>query len=123
MAGCGSDEEAQKSDVVETTAPKPEEYMKDPVFREKLAEQRGVRKELLSQRARIVQKLTNMSRAMQAKMPGASDEEVVAELEKDPEWNSLVKRVEDLVQASEDNRAETLEIVRERLTPTQNSAK
>lgn len=99
--------------------PKPEEYMKDPVFRQKLVEQREARKTLLSQRMKLVKQLEAKSLAMQAAMPGATDAEIVAALEKDPEWNSLVKRVEDLVTAADENRAETLETVRARLTTPQ----
>lgn len=97
--------------------PKPEEYMHDPVFRETLKRQRAERTELLRQRAAVVRKLEAMSKAMVAKMPGASDEAVVAELEKDPEWRSLAKRADDLVKAFDEKRAETLQTVRDRVVP------
>lgn len=95
--------------------PAPQEYMKDPVFREKLATERLQRDQMLAQRGALVRKLEAKSRAMQEKMPGASEAEIVAALEKDPEWNSLVKRVEDLTAAADESRAASLKIVRERL--------
>lgn len=96
--------------------PTPQEYMKDPVFREKLASERHQRDQILAQRGELVRELEAKSKAMQEKMPGASEAEIVAELEKDPEWNSLVKRVEDLTTAADERRAASLKIVRERLT-------
>lgn len=122
VGGCTKEEPqavAPSEPSTEAALPKPEEYMKDPVFRQKLVEQREARKTLLSQRMKLVKQLEAKSLAMQAAMPGATDAEIVAALEKDPEWNSLVKRVEDLVTAADENRAETLETVRARLTTPQ----
>lgn len=114
IGGC-SKNEPQEAANAEPAIPTPQEYMKDPVFREKLANERHQRDQLLARRAALVHELEEKSRAMQAKMPGASNEAIVAELEKDPEWNSLVKRVEDLTTAAEEARAASLKIVRERI--------
>lgn len=115
IGGC-SKEEPQDAASAEQKMPTPQEYMKDPVFREKLASERHQRDQILAQRGELVRELEAKSKAMQEKMPGASEAEIVAELEKDPEWNSLVKRVEDLTTAADERRAASLKIVRERLT-------
>lgn len=114
VGGC-SKEEPQEAARVEPPMPAPQEYMKDPAFREKLATERLQRDQMLAQRGALVRELEAKSRAMQEKMPGASEAEIVAALEKDPEWNSLVKRVEDLTAAADESRAASLKIVRERL--------
>lgn len=115
VGGCSKNEAQVEEASAEPSLPSPQEYMKDPVFREKLASERHQREAILAQRMKLVRELEVKAKAMQEKMPGASEVEVVAELEKDPEWNSLVKRVEDLATASDESRAQSLKIVRERL--------
>lgn len=119
IVGCGADEEPQQVETPAETAvkaPKPEEYMRDGEFLAKLDKQDDKRKQLLSERYKIQRKLMKKASDLQAQMPGAGEAELVAALEQDPEWVSLKNRMKDLVDAAEDNRAETLDIVRERLT-------
>lgn len=123
IGGCSKEEPREAAAPAAPELPKAEEYMKDPVFRERLKAQRAERGELLAQRAQVVRRLEAMSKAMMEKMPGASEAEVVAELEKDPEWRSLAKRADELVTAFEEKRAETLKTVRERLAPQPNLSK
>ena len=59
---------------------------------------------LLAKRETLVASMERMVDAMREKMPGADDAAVKAELEKDPEWNSLYRRVESLGKAVDDNR-------------------
>lgn len=122
IVGCGSEEETQNGEAVENTAqaPRPEEYMRDQNFRKKLDDQEIKRNKLLSDRYRVQRALQKKARAMEEKMPGAQESAIVAALEKDPEWVSLKKRMEDLVMAADENRAKTLDVVRDRLAPTQN---
>ena len=60
-----------------------------------------------------IEHMKKMVDAMREKMPGASDDEVLAALEKEQEWRSLRCRIVDLETASADNRRRTAEVVRE----------
>lgn len=111
FAGCSRDEEAKPQ------ADPPSVYMKDAVFTNALATQRAARGAILRARTKLVAEMEARVDAMREKLKGASDEAVKKELEKDPAWNSLVKRVTDLNTAFEDNRKETTGIVAERLKP------
>lgn len=112
FAGCSRDEAV---DV--PTADPPSVYMKDPVFTNALAVQRAARHRLLSSRDKLIAEMEARVKAMREKMKGMSDEVVKAELEKDPAWNSLVKRVSDLNAAFDENRKATTKIVGDRIRP------
>lgn len=112
IAGC-SREEAKET----PQADPPSVYMKDPVFTNALAKQRAERKSILRARDKIMDEVAAKVEAMRAKMPSASDEEIKKELEKDPEWNSLVARAKDVGQAFDENRLKTTKIVGERIAP------
>lgn len=94
----------------------PEVYMKDAEFRGKLDAEKQKRMELFKTRAKLVDEMQAKIDAVRAKMPTAEPPAVKAELEKDPEWNSLYKRVEDLNAALNDNRLKATAIVHERMT-------
>ena len=98
----------------------PEVYMNDPVFRKALAEQSGERKELARLRNRLRTEMVAKIEAMKAKMPEADDAAIKAELEKDPEWNDLYRKITDANEAIEDNRKHTTKIVGERIAPKGN---
>lgn len=95
----------------------PESYMKDPVFRQALEEQRQVRNDLARSRNIVVDKMIAMIEAKKKELKTEDLEKVRVELEKDPEWKSLYQRCLDANQAIKDNRKKTLGIVRERIAP------
>lgn len=97
--------------------------MRDPVFLKALADRRADRRDLLARRAKLVAEMKARVDAMRAQKPEATDAEVKAALEKDPEWVSLSNRVVDLNTVLEENRRRTTEIVRERITPQKGISK
>ena len=115
--GCTRDEEAR-----EPAQPSAEEKpvqelsrMEDPAYREALDKRRDARKELLGVRQRLVSQMEAKIAAAKERL-GTDDEAVLkVELEKDPEWNSLYERVEDLNTALEDERKRASALVRERI--------
>ena len=82
-------------------------------FRERMDETQQRRFEIKQVRDTITEQMKKMVDAMRGKMPGASDDEVLAALEKELEWRSLRRRIVDLETASADNRRRTAEVVRE----------
>lgn len=119
LCGCSKEEPREEIPESVTQSVAPEEYMKDEAFRATLKEQRQARNQLVAKRAQLLKRVEKLSLAVQAKMPNASKEEIEAELQKDPEYVSLAKRLDSLVAAYEDSRAETLKTVRERITVPQ----
>lgn len=115
LVGC-SDETPAPAATTPVGDP-PAVYMKDPAFRKALEEKRADRAKLDKVRAELSRELTRLADEARAKLPGADDATVQAELEKNPEWNSLVARFKDVNQAYDDSRAATLKTVRERLAP------
>lgn len=79
----------------------------------KMRESYERRIEIAQVRGVIVEQMRKMVDAMREKMPGASDDEVLAALEKEPEWRSLRRRIVDLETANADNRRRTGEVLRE----------
>ena len=115
FSGCRKEEEPSSSS--------PEVYMKDPVFRQQLADGRKEREGLLVKRTELVRKLEQMVEAKKAAMPGADDAAVKAALEKDPEWNDLSKRVEDLSTAMKEGGRRMDEVIRKRIAPKKKISK
>ena len=113
--GCRKEEEPSPSS--------PEVYMNDPVFRQQLADGRKEREGFLVKRTELVRKLEQMVEAKKAAMPGADDAAVKAALEKDPEWNDLVKRVEDLSTAMKEGSRRMDEVIRQRIAPKKKISK
>lgn len=122
LSGCDGEKPSSAAQAVPTDPPSV--YMKDPAFREKLAEERAARNKILSTREKIVEELVGLEAAAKQAHPDATPEEIRAELEKNPEYKSLVQRVRDAEQAVADSRAKTLSTVRERLArPAENLSK
>lgn len=115
FTGCKPEEPSPKPPVMK--ADPPSVYMKDKDFRKALEEKRAERAEVLGVREKLLAELEKRVDAMRAKLPGADDEAVRKELEKDPEWNSLIKKIEDANLAYDDNRRAATKIVRDRLAP------
>lgn len=109
LAGC------RKEEPPRVKADPPSVYMKDSAFRAALDEKRSARQDVLAVREKLLSEMEKRVAAMRAKMPSADDAAVRAELEKDPAWVSLVKKIEDANTAFEDNRAATTKLVRDRL--------
>ena len=82
-------------------------------FRGKMDETQQRRMEIKRVRDGIVAQMKEKVDAMREKMPGATDDAVLSELEKTEEWLSLRRRVIDLETAMADNRRRTAEVVRE----------
>ena len=82
-------------------------------FKEKMGETQKRRMEIKQVRDTVTEQMKKMVDAMREKMPGASNDEVLAALEKEPEWRSLRRRIVDLETASADNRRRTAAVVRE----------
>ena len=120
VAGC----QREGSGSASAAAPKadpPDVYMKDPVFQKALADKRQERNGILSVRRRLVEEAEKKVEAMKAKMPGADETAIKAELEKDPEWVSLIARVESANDAYNENRLATTKIVGERISSKKSS--
>jgi len=119
LAGCSREEAGRKPPL--SRADPPSVYMKDANFRAALDAKGVERKELFGVREKLVAEMEKRVDAMRAKLRKAAaavdDAAVKKELEKDPEWRSLVKRVEDLNEACEDNRKAATKLVAERLAP------
>ena len=97
--------------------------MNDPVFRKQLADGRKEREGFLVKRTELVKKLEQMIEAKKAAMPGADDAALKAALEKDPEWNDLSKRVEDLSTAMKESGRRMDEVIRGRVAPKKDISK
>lgn len=70
---------------------------------------------MASVRAKLVAEMRRRIDAVRAAKPGADDAAVKAELERDPEFASLQKRVADLGQAIDENRVRATKLVGERM--------
>lgn len=116
LTGCSKSEEPLAKPPVVKADP-PSVYMKDKDFRAALDEKRAERQQVLGVREKLLAELEKRVDAMRAKMPGADDAAVKKELEKDPEWNSLIKKIEDANAAFDDNRKATTKIVGDRIAP------
>ena len=115
FSGCRKEEEPVSSS--------PEVYMNDPVFRQQLADGRKEREGFLVKRTELVRKLEQMVEAKKAALPGADDAAVKAALEKDPEWNDLVRRVKDLTTAMNESGRRMDEVIRRRTAPKKEISK
>ena len=115
LPGCRKEEEPSSSS--------PESYMNDPVFRQQLADGRKEREGFLVKRTELVKKLEQMIEAKKAAMPNADDAALKAALEKDPEWNDLTKRVEDLSTAMKEGGRRMDEVIRQRIAPKKDISK
>jgi len=141
VAGCSREAEAEKS--MPPKSDPPSVYMKDKDFRAALEVKNQKRKEVLGVREKLLQELEKRVDAMREKLSAAGregtpgtesagregtpgtesagtpvevdDAMVKKELEKDPEWNSLIKRIEDTNAAYDDNRKAATKLVAERL--------
>ena len=91
--------------------------MKDTAFRGKLDELRAEQRDLLQARERVVAEMKAKVDAAKARLKTDDEKLVKAELEKDPEWQSLYKRCVDANTALDEQRRRTLGEVRGRILP------
>ena len=118
-AGCSRDEQGAAPAKAAADGPSPvapEAYMKDPAFRAKLSERNASRAGLANARATVAARMAEMIEAKKKELGTGDEAALKAALEKDPEWNSLHAQCVDANTALEEDRRETLRIVRERLT-------
>lgn len=111
LAGC------RKEEAVAPDSSSPASYMNDQAFRDELKERRVERNGLLKKRAAIVEQMKAKVDAAKAKLKTDDEKLVKAELEKDPEWQSLHRRCVDLNTAIDEQRQKTMGVVRERIAP------
>lgn len=113
---CGCEKEAPQ-DVAETTVEPASSYMNDPAYAAAKADIMAARANVVAVREKLISEMTQRAEAMRAKMPGADEATVKAALEKDPEWNSLAKRMEDANAAYEDNLSKAHKLIGDRIAP------
>lgn len=89
--------------------------LEDPQYRAALDERLNAQKELTTLRYRLVTEMQAKIAAAKERLATEDEAVLKAELEKDPEWNSLYKRVEDLNTALEDERKRAEAVVRNRI--------
>ncbi len=108
--GCSRDEEQepQGSGV--------ENRLEDPVYRAQIDAAIAERGNLMRGRAMVVAEMEKMIDDMKAQMPGATDEAIKAELEKNPVWNDLYKQCENANAAIEAQAARSREMIRQRIS-------
>ena len=112
LAGCRKEEKKP-----ETPASSPASYMRDPVFRGKLAAERKEHVRLTQERNAIVLKMTAMIDAKKEELKTDDIEVVRAALENDPAWRELYAACTNANAAVESQRRKALGTVRERLAP------
>lgn len=103
----GENKPAAEGDVVSR--------LEDPQYCAALDERLDAQKELTKLRYRLVTEMQNKIAAAKERLATEDEAVLKAELEKDPEWNSLYKRVEDLNTALEDERKRAEAVVRNRI--------
>lgn len=89
--------------------------MDDPNYLAALDERVEARKVLTRQRQRLVDQMNAKVAAAKERLATEDEAAIKAELEKDPEWNSLYKRVEDMNTALDDERKRVEAVVRNRI--------
>lgn len=88
----------------------------DSAYRARLDAQVAERTRLTAVRGRLVVQMEAMIEAERRAQPGADDAAIKAALEEKPEWKSLYGRVVDVNAALEDNRQQSMAVVRKQLT-------
>lgn len=111
LCGCTKEEEPR------AVADAPSVYMKDPAYAAAKADVMASRGEVVSARETLIAEMSARVEAVRAKMPGADEEAIKAELEKDPEWRSLEKRMNDANAAYEDNLSKAHKLIGDRIAP------
>ena len=112
LAGCRKEEKKP-----ETPPSSPESYMRDPVFRGKLAAERKEHVKLIQTRNAIIEQMKAMVDAKKAELKTDDVKAVRAALENDPAWRELYAACTNANAAVESQRRKALGTVRERLAP------
>ena len=115
LSGCGQEESPSPADVKATvqeaaakvSSTSPAAILENPTVKAALASARAERNGLSAALVKITGEMKAMVDAAKAKLPDADDAAVLAELKRDPQWNSLSARAEDLIKAIDDNRRHT----------------
>lgn len=114
LVGCNRGDEKKPVEVVSDP---PSVYMKDPAFRKALDEAQSELKGLLKIESRLSDELTKMYG--EAKLKLASDDKLAIEneLKKNPEWESVRQKLQDVKKAIAERREKTVDVVRRRIAP------
>lgn len=115
IVGCGSDESQQENTAPETPAVSGADVLKNPAYQREMGELKRASAMMAGQRQQLLKKMETMAAAKRSLMPSADEAKLAAELAKDPEWASLVKRMDDLTAAYQDNQKARLATVRKYL--------
>ncbi len=113
---CGKNEPPAAAPSAPTNAASTVGSQADPAFRARLEDQVAERTRLTAVRGRLAKKMEAMVAAERTARPGADDAAIKAALEEKPEWKSLYARIVDVNAAIEDNRRQSMSIVRKQLT-------
>ena len=114
VCGCPKKEEPAKPAPDPSS---PESYMNDKPFRDRLAAERAVHRDLLRDRNAIADRMKAMVEAKKAELKTDDLGAVKAALEKDPAWNDLYSQCTNANAKVEAHARARLGIVRERITP------
>lgn len=114
LVGCNRGDEKK---TVEVVSDPPSVYMKDPAFRKALDEAQSELKGLLKIESRLSDELTKMYGEVKLKL--ASDDKLAIEneLKKNPEWESVRQKLQDVKKAIAERREKTVDVVRRRIAP------
>lgn len=117
LVGCGSDEPQQGNNAPEQPAVSGAEVLKNPEYQREMGALKRASAVIAGQRMQLLKKMETMAAAKRSLMPSADEAKLRAELDKDPEWVSLVKRMDDLTEAYQDNQKARLATVRKYIAP------
>lgn len=107
----------KKADTPPPPPHSPESYMNDPAFRKQLSTARVEHQKAVRSRNEIAKKMQAKVEALKARLGTDDAAKLKPELEKDAEWNDLLKQCQEANAKIAAQRKGTLGAVKERLTP------
>jgi len=110
--GCGKNEPPAPEENLPTVVTN---RMADPTYLQEMEAIRRKQNLQAQERGKVVMRMEQKVAAAKAKLPKATDAEIWAELEKDPEWKALEKENENRIQKIQADLAEARALVRARL--------
>ena len=110
LCGCGKEEpSAQPAPFAQG------KWSEDPAFKKVLEEQRAQAMEIGKRRAAVAKRMNEMTAIMKEKLATTDEKKVVAELEKNAEWQSLKEKAAAIDAEFEKQRKEMLSHVRRQM--------
>ena len=113
--GCGKNEPPKPATSKEDLPTVVTNRMADPTYLQEMEAIRRKQNQLAQERGKVVMQMEQKVAAAKAKLPKATDAEIRAELEKDPEWKTLEKENEKRIQKIQADWAEARMAGRARL--------